>query len=109
MAFTLGDEIQFNRLFKHKTQKLMYNWLHILLILILTLRPALLLCKFMRDRSSPSSSLASRNFRAKRIPNATSTLHPDHFHPAGVGSRGRGPVAHPQVEMLPRAHAAVMA
>lgn len=91
----------FNSTFKSKNISNTY--------IFFTFLPALLLCKFIKLRSSPSSSLASRNLRAKRVPKAMSTLHPPHFHPEGVGSRGLGPGAHPHVEMFPRAQAAVTA
>lgn len=75
-----------------------------------TFLPALLLCRFIRLLASPSSSRASRNLLANRMPNPTSALHPPHFQPLGAGSAlERGPGAHPQAEMFPRAHAAVTA
>lgn len=74
-----------------------------------TFLPALLLCKFIKLLSSPSNSLASRNFRANRMPKPTSTLQPPHFQPDGEGSLGLGPGAQPQAVIFPRAQAAVMA
>lgn len=45
-----------------------------------TLRPARLLCKFIKLRASPSISRASKNFRTNFIPKLISAEQPPHFH-----------------------------
>lgn len=81
--------------------------LHSVLIPLRTaLRPARLLCRFMRARPSPSTSRASRNFFANLTPNLMSALQPPHFHPEEL-YRPRLRSSQPQVEMLPRKQAVV--
>lgn len=112
-----SQSVEQNRIYKN-VRSVLYEEL-------LTFLPTRLLCKFIKLRASPSISRASRNLRAKLIPNFMSAEQPPHFHgrllpPFVTGHiwrtwwfrvecELRWALSHPQSDILPRAQAEVIA
>lgn len=85
-------------------------------LLLFTFRPARLLCRFIRLLASPSISRASKNFRANFMPKLMSAEQPPHFHAcwccsncSRYGKCLRCVESQPHSDILPRAHADVIA
>lgn len=85
-------------------------------LILLTFRPARLLCRFIRLLASPSISRASKNFRANFMPKLMSAEQPPHFHAcwccsncSRYGKCLRCVESQPHNDILPRAHADVIA